>query len=436
MNIENRKIKELKPNDENPRTITRAEMEKLKRSIQEFGFVQPILVNTHPERKDVVIGGHQRLTAAEQLGIKEVPVTYVNLDKTKESLLNIALNRISGDWDDEKLFNLLSSLTDTDRTLSGFDEAVIDEILAKNKEYEKEKTLDDLPATPNHPKTKPGDVFTLGNHKIMCGDSTNPDDVINLMRGEIADAVFTDPPYGVSYKGTNNPNGKAWGVMANDGLRDDDLYKFLVAVFHNYAKHTKENPAVYCCYASKNHTIFETALQNAGFEVKQQLIWEKGHVLGHSDYHWAHEPLLYAIKHGNNCAWLGDRTHKTTILQSKWEEIEKQSKEELLDLIKRMRETSDLISIKKDNVQDYVHSTQKPVELPRSLIKNNTRPGDLIMDLFSGSGSTLMACEVSERKARVMEIEPKYVDVAIIRWQKYTGKDATRQDNIKFNDIK
>ena len=205
MNIENRKIKDLKANDENPRTITRAELAKLKRSIQEFGFVQPILVNTHPDRKDVVIGGHQRLTAAEQLGLKEVPVTYVNLDKTKESLLNIALNKISGEWDDEKLYRMLNSMNKTDLTLSEFDEAIIDEILAKNKDYEKEKNIDNTPIPLSKPKSKPGDIFTLGDHKIMYADSTKPENTQILMEGDLADAIFTDPPYGVSYKGTNKP---------------------------------------------------------------------------------------------------------------------------------------------------------------------------------------------------------------------------------------
>ena len=181
-----RKISELKPNEKNPRQISRDEMNKLKRSIKEFGLIDPIIVNKHEERKDVVVGGHMRLQASKELGMKEVPVVYVELDNTKENLLNIALNEISGEWDEDKLYNLLKELNEqgNDLTLSGFDEPMIDEILARDREEEKERNIDKAPPVPVNPITKPGDVWILGRHRIMCGDSTSEKDFDKLMSGQ------------------------------------------------------------------------------------------------------------------------------------------------------------------------------------------------------------------------------------------------------------
>jgi hypothetical protein len=277
MEILNIDINELKDNPKNPRKITKSDLNKLIRSIKEFGFVDPIIANKHKGRENIVVGGHQRLRAAKAMKMKEVPVTYVDLPEDKENLLNVALNEISGTWDDEKLFELLSQLNEkgVDLTLTGFDEPFIDEIMSANADHEKEAMIDVVPQAPEQPKSRPGDLFQLGNHKLLCGDSTQPETFVEIMGDIQADSIWTDPPYGVSYKGTNNPNGKDWGVMQNDDLRGDKLYQMLQAIYTNCFKHSKSNAALYSCYASVNHIIFEKALNEAGFSIKQQLIWEK-----------------------------------------------------------------------------------------------------------------------------------------------------------------
>lgn len=242
----------------------------------------------------------------------------------------------------------------------------------------------------------------------------------------VADMCFTDPPYGVSYKGTNNPNGRDWGVMNGDDLRKDDLFNFLLPIYKNIFKHTKDKAALYSCYASSNHIIFENALMEAGFRVKQQLIWSKGHVLGHSDYHWCHEPILYCVKKDENSEWYGDRTHKTMLRDEKID-LKELNKEQLLEILTAIQEQSDVIEIQKDASQTYLHPTQKPVALSRGMIKNSSRPNELVLEPCSGSGSTLMACETGNRTCYAMEISPAFVDVAVKRWEDYTGQKGRRE---------
>ena len=437
MEITNVPIKDLKPNEKNPRRITKREVQKLMRSIEEFGFVDPVIVNKHKTRMNIIVGGHQRVDAATKLGMVEVPVTYVDLTEEKEQLLNIALNEISGDWDDDKLFELLKDLEERgiDLTLSGFDEPILDEILSRKTQAEKDANIDQTPNAPDKPKSKHGEVYILGDHRLMCGDSTKEEDFNLLMNKQIADLSWTDPPYGVSYKGTNNPNGREWDILKNDDLREDELYQFLLGIYKNVCKHTKKNAPMYTCYASTNHIIFENSLKEAGWLIKQTLIWEKGHVLGHSDYHWTHEPILYCRKE-DHPSWFGDRTHKTVILNSTVEDLEKLKKEELINMIAEIRKDSDLIREKKDPSSEYLHSTQKPVGLSKRLIKNSSRPNDLVIEPCCGSGSTLMACETSGRKCYAMELDPKYVDVILTRWANFTEKDPIREsDGEKWSKI-
>lgn len=437
MDIVNVAINDLQPNDKNPRKITKREMQKLIRSIKEFGFVDPIIVNKNKARYNVIVGGHQRVEAAKKMKLKEVPVTYVDMSEEKEQLLNIALNEISGEWDDDKLLDLLKELEErgVDLTLTGFDEPILDEILAMNRKADKEKNIDRTPKVPEKPKSQPGEVWILGDHRVMCGDSTKEEDFKKLMQKKVADLCWTDPPYGVSYKGTKNPNGREWDVLKNDELREDDLYKFLLGIYSNVQKFTKKNAALYSCYASVNHIIFETALKEAGFLIKQTLIWEKGHVLGHSDYHWTHEPILYCRKK-DQPGWYGDRTHKTVILNATIENLQELKKEELINMIAEIRMNSDLLREKKDPSNEYLHSTQKPVGLSTRMIKNSSRPNELVVEPCGGSGSTLMACETSGRTCYCMEIDNRYTDVIIKRWQEFVDKDAIREsDGKKFNDL-
>ena len=433
MEIVNVLIKDLKPNEKNPRRITKREMQKLIRSITEFGFVDPIIVNKNKARYNVIIGGHQRVEAAKKLKLTEVPVTYVDMNEEKEQLLNIALNEISGEWDDDKLLELLKELEErgVDLTLTGFDEPILDEILARNRQADKDKNIDKTPKLPEKPKSKPGDVYILGDHRVMCGDSTKEEDFKKLMAGKIADICWTDPPYGVSYNG--NVRGKDWEELKNDELRDNELHNFLKNIYVNVFNYTKKNAALYTCYASTNHIIFEQAIKKAGFIVKQTIIWNKGHILGRSDYHWTHEPIFYCRKE-EQPGWFGDRTHRTVIMNATIENLQELKKEELINIISVIREESDLISLRRDG--DHLHSTQKPVALSQRLIKNSSRPKELVIEPCGGSGSTLMACETSGRKCYCMEISEKYVDVILTRWADFTEKDPIREsDGAKWSQI-
>lgn len=440
MNVEQIKIDDLNPNPKNPRKITKTELNKLIRSIKEFNFVDPVIVNKNKDRFNIIIGGHQRVVAAKRLGYKTVPVTYVDLDEDREHLLNISLNELSGEWDDDKLFRILSELNEKqiDLTLTGFDEPFIDEILQAHKEKDQESLIDIAPAVPVKPKSQKGEIYKLGNdHRLMCGDSTLKEDVGALMGEKKADMIWTDPPYGVSYRGTNNPNDRDWGIMSNDDLRGDELFTFLQKAFTNVAQHTKDNPALYTCYASTNHIIFERALNEAGWIIKQQLIWEKGHMLGHSDYHWSHEPLFYCRKKDKNSEWIGDRTQKTYIMNSTVEQLEDLTKEKLVEIIAQIRSQSDIIHQQKDANVTYLHATQKPVELSRIMIKNSSRPRELLLEPFGGSGSTVIACESTNRICYCMEIESRFVDVILNRWQTFTGKDPIRlTDGKPWSEIK
>ena len=437
MKTEQVRIDQLRPNQENPRRITRAELNKLIRSIKEFGFVDPIIVNNYKDRKDIIIGGHQRVMAAKQMGYTTVPVVYVDLDEDREMLLNIALNEISGDWDEAKLYKALKDLQDSDAdiTLTGFDEPFIDEIIAMNEKNERENLLDIVPEPPVKPKSKTGELYQLGRHKLIVGDSTKPETYKRLLKTERADLVWTDPPYGVSYNATNLPKGKNWGVIDNDNLRANELQEFLTKAYTQAFKHTKDNTALYTCYASINHKIFEDALNTAGYIIKQQLIWEKGHTLGHSDYHLSHEPILYCKKNDQTTKWYGDRTHKTTILSATFEKLEKQSKDELINLLMQIKQNSDILSISRGSMNSYLHATQKPVELSRTMIKNSTKQQSIILEPFAGSGSVMIACETSHRTAYMIEINPTYADVILNRYKEFTGEDPTREDGVKWSKI-
>jgi len=431
------KIKDLTYNEKNPRKISSIEQKRLMRSIKEFGFVDPVIVNKQKDRFNMIIGGHQRVKAAEKLGWKEVPVTYVEIEEDKEHLLNIALNSISGEWDDDKLMKLLKELQErgSDITLSGFAEPILDEMMARDSLVEKEKNIDRTPAVPSKPKTKYGDVWTLGNHKVMCGDSTVPNDFDKLMGTKVADLCWTDPPYGVSYTGAAIEGAKEWDPLKNYELQGEALKKFLEAIYKNVFLFTRSGAAMYTCYASVNHITFEQSLNTAGWTVKQQLIWSKGHVLGRSDYHWCHEPILYCRRGEESTEWYGDRTHKTVTMNSSIEQLQELKKEELIEIISNIRENGDIVEEKKDNSSDYLHSTQKPVGLSKRMIKNSTRPGEIVLEPCGGSGSVLMACEVSGRFCYCMELDPKYTDVIVARWALFTGKDPVREDGVKWSEL-
>lgn len=392
MNIQKINIEKLKAAEYNPRKDLKPEDEeyqKIKKSILEFGYVAPVIVNSDM----TVIGGHQRLKVLKELGYKEVECNIVDLDKTKEKALNIALNKITGEWDNAKLEELLAELkeTDIDMDMTGFSFDEVDNILkdiegSKEDDFDLDKTLNEI----DEPITKPGDIWILGKNRLMCGDSTQKDNVLHLMDKQEADMLLTDPPYNVDYEGKTVDALK----IENDNMTSTEFYNFLLDSFRNMFEVTKCGSSVYVFHADTEGLNFRNAFNAVGFKLAQCLVWVKNtFVMGRQDYQWRHEPILYGWKEGAGHYFIDDRKQSTVL------EFDKPSR-------------------------NAEHPTMKPIDLLVYLIKNSSKENDLILDLFGGSGSTLIAAEQVKRRCYTMELDPKYCDVIVKRWELLTGEKA------------
>lgn len=372
--------KDLKPGD--------PEYEKLKKSITEFDLVEPLVWNKKTGR---LVGGHQRLKVLKELGYTEIEVSVVDLPEDKEKALNIALNKIQGDWDYEKLKNLLEELDtgEFDLELTGFDMEEIEDLMTQFNVPE-EIVEDEAPEPPEEPITKPGDLWILGRHRLLCGDATKKEDVERLMDGKKADMVFTDPPYGVEYTGgLQFKDGKVEKnnrqMIKND--ESDDIYTEVIPVIASIC-----NGPCYTWFADTKASKLYTAVEAVG-DIHSLIIWVKNGGYGalNANYKQKHEPCLYWKPKGKKLNFIGPTTETTV-----WE-------------------------ICKDGV-NKLHPTQKPVELAAKAIKNHS--AGLVVDLFGGSGSTLIACEQLNRTCYMMEIDPVYCDVIVKRWENFTGQKA------------
>ena len=392
MNIQKIEIGKLKPADYNPRKDLKPEDEeyqKIKKSIIEFGYVDPIIVNTDM----TVIGGHQRLKVLKDLGYTVIECNMVDLDKNKEKALNIALNKITGEWDNKKLEELLAELkeADIDMDITGFSFDEVDDMLkditgSKEDDFDVEQALNDI----EEPRTKPGDVWLLGNHRLMCGDSTKKEDVMHLMNRQVADMILTDPPYNVDYEGKTADALK----IENDNMNETEFYNFLLTSFRNMYESIKSGGSIYVFHADTEGLNFRNAFKSCGFKLAQCLVWVKNtFVMGRQDYQWRHEPILYGWKEGAGHYFVDNRKQST-----------------VLEFDKPLRNAE--------------HPTMKPVDLLVYLIKNSSKENHLILDLFAGSGSTLIAAEQVQRNCYAMELDPKYCDVIIKRWENLTGEKA------------
>lgn len=394
---ERRRIDELNPAVYNPRKQLKpgdAEYEHLRRSIETFGYVDPIIVNAD----GTVIGGHQRLSVLTDLGYTDVDVAVVDLSKNDEKALNIALNKIAGEWDDEKLAAIFQDLQidDYDVTVTGFDEDELADILAtaihaetvEDDDFDSDGALDAI----KEPTTKLGDIWQLGRHRLLCGDSTKAEEVTKLMGGERADLLLTDPPYNVAYEGKTADA----LTIQNDSMEDAEFRQFLRDAFRAADANMKPGASFYIWHADSEGYNFRGACHDIGWRVRQCLIWAKNTmVLGRQDYQWKHEPCLYGWKDGAAHLWTSDRK-QTTVLN--------------FDKPSRSGE----------------HPTMKPVPLFAYQIDNNTKPGAAVLDLFGGSGTTIIACEQTGRTGFLMELDPRYCDVIVQRWEKLTGRKATK----------
>lgn len=421
MDIQKINIQKLKPAKYNPRIDLQPgdkEYQKIKKSIETFGYVEPIIVN-----KDMtVIGGHQRLKVLTELGYSEVECVVVNLNKNQEKALNIALNKISGEWDNDKLEELLLELknNDFDLNVTGFDEDEINDIFSEYDNDIEEDNFDVKEALEEieEPVSKSGDMFKLGNHILMCGDSTNKEQVARLMNNEKADLLLTDPPYNI-----NVSNSKGMKIE-NDNLEKEKFIEFITNCLSNAKEHMKEGAVFYIWYADTSALEFYTALKNVDLQIRENLIWVKNKfILGRSDYHWRHEPCLYGWKDGKAHYYVNNRKQSTVIDDSI--DLNLMSIDEIKEYIQSLIDDSTIFYENKPE-KDDLHPTMKPIKLIGKMIKNSSLPNQLVLDLFGGSGSTLIACEQLQRKCFMMEYDPKYCDVIIKRWEDFTGKKAIK----------
>lgn len=403
--------KELKPGD--------PDFEKLKRSIQAFGYVEPIVVNERTG--NTVISGHQRLNVLKHLGETEADCVVVDMSMNDEKALNVAMNKVSGEWDMAALTDLLRNLSDDgfDVTLTGFDSAEITDLFDEASEV-----VEDVPPEPELDApalTQPGDIYELGDHRLMCGDSTVVEDVENLVGGGTMDLLVTDPPYNVDHQGGTGLK------IANDSMDTERFRAFLMDAFHVVGAVMRPGAAFYIWHSGAEAVNFiQSAEQELG-KVRQILIWNKNTaVIGRQDYHYKHEPCLYGWTRGAGHYFIADRTKTTVIEDAKRIKITGLKKDELVKLVKELLSSdlpSDVIDEDKP-ARSEDHPTMKPVKLIARHIKNSSKVGENVIDVFGGSGSTLIACEQLGRRCFTMELDPHYCDVIVKRWEALTGRKA------------
>lgn len=367
-------LTDLKAYDNNPRKNDSA-VDAVANSIREFGFKVPVIIDSN----NIIVCGHTRVKAAKKLGMEEVPCIVAD-DLTDDQIkaFRLADNKTSelAEWDLDKLSEELKFI-DMDMLQFGFED-----LEAQLERDVLEDDFDESEELSETPYARRGDVFVLGKHRLMCGDSTIEEDVKSLVDGNVMDMVFTDPPYNVDYEG-------AAGKIQNDRQEDGKFYDFLLKAFSNMNAALKEGGAIYVCHADTEGINFRTAFKNAGFKLAECLVWVKNAlVLGRQDYHWRHEPILYGWKEGASHYFVDDRTQDTV-----WE--------------------YDKPTVSK------LHPTMKPLELIGKALKNSSRKGEKILDLFGGSGSTMIACEQIDRASYLMELDEKYVDVIVKRYLRY-----------------
>ena len=392
MIVEQKALTDIKPYIKNPRK--KWDIQKVAQSIKEFGFQQPIVV----DRGGTIIVGHGRYEASKLLKLNSIPVTIADLPPDKAKAYRIADNKTNefSEWDISLLQQEFTDLLDAnfDLELTGFDHDELEGLITGEKAG---LTDDDaVPELPDEPKSKLGDIYKLGEHRLMCGDSTSITDFDKLSITQ-ADMIFTDPPYGMEYGGGRAEGStkkgskvKAHGMIKGDDLKGDNLINLVSdALTTSYLK-TKTGASAYICFTWRTYSEFENALSKAGFKVKNCIVWNKRSIgLGNSHYRPQHEFIFYCGEQ-----WYGNKAQ------------------------------SDVWELSRGDTSKYVHPTQKPVQLIEKAIKNSSKSGDVIIDCFGGSGSTLIACEKTNRKCNMMELDPKYLDRIVKRWEDYTGRKA------------
>jgi DNA modification methylase len=388
----------LKEAPRNANTHPEAQIVQIVESIRQFGFTNPIIIDEENE----IIAGHGRRLALLRMGGTEAPtIRMVGLTVEQKLALLVADNKIAegSEWDEGMLRDILSTLkeADFDIGITGFSEDDYLEMMALNLTDDPQGPVegeDEIPGVPVEAKSRTGDVFICGRHRVMCGDSTHQADVNKLMAGRVADLVLTDPPYNVAYVGKT----KEAKTIENDSMGGEQFRSFLTAAFGTANEVLRSGGAFYIWHADLEGYNFRGACGDVGWQIRQCLVWQKNQfVLGRQDYQWQHEPCLYGWKDGASHTWSSDRKQVTLLV---------------FDRPKSSEE----------------HPTMKPVALFEYQMMNNTVAGDLVLDVFGGSGTTLIAAEKNNRAAHLMEIDPSYVDVIVKRWEDFTGQKAVLED--------
>ena len=410
---------ELTPYERNAKIHDKKQIKNIATSIAKFGWKQPLVIT----QDDVVVIGHGRRLAAIQLKIR-VPCYVV--DKAAEELTDDDIKALrnvdnltnESPWDLDKLNAELSELD-----LSDFDFDIdLGETDPTDEEIEEDYYDTPLPETP---KAQRGDIYLLGDHRLMCGDSTDPEDLAKLMDGALADVFLTDPPYNVDYQGGTADKLK----IMNDHMEQARFRQFLSDAFTTADQFMKPGAAFYIWHADSNRADFLAGCDAAGWQIRQALVWVKNAlVLGRQDYQWKHEPCLYGWKDGKH--YFTDDRSEPTVIDDKID-VKKLKKDEAIALLQQiLAEKHETTVIYEDKpVSSNIHPTSKPVRLMARLVRNSSRRGGAILDSFAGSGSTLIACEQLSRRSFNMELDPKYVDAIIDRWQEFTGKEAIKLDD-------
>lgn len=379
MEIVNKNIEEIKMYENNPRNNDGA-VEYVANSIKEFGFKVPIVL----DKNNIIVAGHTRYKAAKLLNITEIPCIIADdLSDEQVKAFRLIDNKAAelASWDIDLLNLELENIKDIDMELFDFQISnILDNVV--DDEYEVE--------LPEDPKTKKGNIYKLGNHYLMCGDSTNAEDVKKLMNNQLADLIVTDPPYNVNYEGKTDNNLK----IMNDNMEDNQFYSFLESAFINLYDSIKAGGSIYVFHADTEGLNFRKAMMSSGFKLAECLVWVKNaFVMGRQDYHWKHEPVLYGWKPGASHYFINDRSQSTVL------EFDKP-------------------------IRNEEHPTMKPIDLIAYLINNSSKKDEIVLDLFGGSGTTMIACEQTNRKAFIMELDPRYCDVIVDRWEKFTNQKA------------
>ena len=409
LNFQEKPLSWLSPAEYNPRADLKPgdpDYEAIKESIKHHTYVDPIIANSD----GTIISGHQRLKVLLDLGYDAADIVIVDKTKEEEKLLNLALNKVQGRWDEEKLYELLINLdlSNIDIQLSGFTLEELEDLKIKfeieeaqeDEDFDEESAID---AAEKDTKSKRGCIWLLGNHRLMCGDATSAVDMNKLLKGEKIDLVITDPPYNVAYGDKVDDLGVQSSVrkqshIQNDDMDDSDFADFLKKFYIQTAGAMRVGASIYVFHADSNGLVFRQMYEASGLKLAQCLIWEKNtFVPGRQDYQWKHEPILYGWKEGAAHYFIDDRTQSTILLEDK-------------------------------PLRSDLHPTMKPIPLIGRLMKNSSKPGWKIFDPFGGSGTTIIAAEQLGRIAYSMELDEVFCDVIVQRWESYTGKTAVLEE--------